>query len=362
MYIYTCLCLFITRQFTFNLQYCLSLANLKLKLYNIQIEYNITCERIKMRCLFVYNPNSGKSGLVKRINYIIDELKKIYDEVEYKATERKGHAREIARDACGKYDYLIVSGGDGTFNEIVNGVAEQENQPIIGYLPSGTVNDISRSLRIPRKLKKAFRILKENNVYTHDIFKSNHDYGIYFCGAGAFTSSSYDTTQKNKKFLGKIAYFFHGMKELFHVTDFDVKISQDGTTLAEDKYIMMIISNSRSTAGFILNSKADLSDGKVDVVLIKRKNSKFINYISSLLTIAKIFLFDIRSLKDGKKVTKLSLDDFTIHTSKRLIINVDGEKSSYGNMKFRTIKEGIKVIVPEKTIKSQEKIKNKSTK
>ena len=308
----------------------------------------------------MYNPNSGKSGLVKRINYIIEELKKIYENVEYKATERKGHAREIARDACGKYDYLIVSGGDGTFNEIVNGVAEQDNQPIIGYLPSGTVNDISRSLRIPRNLKKAFKILKENKIYNHDIFKSNNDYGIYFCGAGAFTSSSYDTTQKNKKFLGKIAYFFHGVKELFHVTDFDVKITKDRLTLADDKYIMMIISNSRSTAGFILNSKADLSDGMVDIVLIKRSNSKFINYVSSHFTIAKIFLFDIKTLKDGKGVTKLKIDECTIHTSKRLIINVDGEKSSYGNMKFRTIKNRIKVVVPEKTNVSQEKIKSKN--
>lgn len=312
-----------------------------------------------MKCLFVYNPNSGKSGLKERIDYIKSELGKIYDEVEYKPTEHRGHARQIAREACGKYDYLVVSGGDGTFNEIVNGVAEQENAPIIGYLPSGTVNDISRSLRIPRNLKKAIGILKENNVYQHDIFKSNSDYGIYFCGAGVFTSSSYDTTQKNKKFWGKVAYFFHGVKELFNVTDFDVKITRDGRTLADDKYIMMLILNSRSTAGFILNKNADLSDGTVDVVLIKRKNSKFLNRLTSLLTIAKIFLFDICTLKDGPRVTKLTLDEFTIHTNKRLIINVDGEKGSYGNMRFKTLNKAIKIVVPEKTIRSQEKVKQK---
>lgn len=312
-----------------------------------------------MKCLFVYNPNSGKSGLKKRIDYIKIELSKIYDEVEYKPTEYRGHAREIARESCGKYDYLIVSGGDGTFNEIVNGVAEQENAPIVGYLPSGTVNDISRSLRIPRNLKKSFEILKQNKVYEHDIFKSNGDYGIYFCGAGAFTSSSYDTTQKNKKFWGKVAYFFHGIKELFDITDFNVKITRDGRTLADDKYIMMLILNSRSTAGFILNKHADLSDGNVDVVLIKRKNNKFGNRLLSLLTMAKIFLFDIKSVKDGPRVTKLTLDEFNIHTSKRLIINVDGEKGSYGNMKFKTINKAIKIIVPEKTIKSQEKTKIK---
>ncbi len=312
-----------------------------------------------MKCLFVYNPNSGKSGLEKRINYIKSELGKFYDEVDYQPTEYRGHAKQIAKDACGKYDYLVVSGGDGTFNEIVNGVAEQDNAPIIGYLPSGTVNDISRSLRIPRNLKKAINVLKENKIYEHDIFKSNDDYGIYFCGAGAFTSTSYDTTQKNKKFWGKVAYFFHGVKELANITDFDVKITRDGRTLADDKYIMMLILNSRSTAGFILNKNADLSDGTVDVVLIKRKNNRFCNRLRSLITMAKIFLFDISTLKDGSRVTKLTLDEFTIHTNKRLIINVDGEKGSYGNMRFKTINKALKIVVPEKTIKSQEKIKAK---
>lgn len=312
-----------------------------------------------MKCLFVYNPNSGKSGLQKRIDFIKNELSKIYDEVDYRPTEYRGHAKEIARDACGKYDYLVVSGGDGTFNEIVNGIAEQANAPIIGYLPSGTVNDISRSLRIPRNLKKAINILKSNKIYEHDIFKSNGEYGIYFCGAGAFTSSSYDTTQKNKKFWGKVAYFFHGVKELFDITDFNVKITRDGRTLADDKYIMMLILNSRSTAGFILNSHADLSDGTVDVVLIKRKNNKFWNRLKSLLTMAKIFLFDIKSVKDGPNVTKLALDEFTIHTNKRLIINVDGEKGSYGNMQFKTLNKAIKIVVPEKTLSSQAKVKIK---
>ena len=109
------------------------------------------------KCLFVYNPKSGKSGLVKRVNYIINELNAIYDEVDYKPTEYAGHATKIARDACGVYTHLIISGGDGSFNEIVNGVAEQENAPIIGYLPSGTVNDISRSLNISRNLNKALK-------------------------------------------------------------------------------------------------------------------------------------------------------------------------------------------------------------
>ena len=312
-----------------------------------------------MKCLFVYNPKSGKSGLVKRIDYIKKELSKIYEEVDYLPTEYKGHAEKIARESCGNYDYLIVSGGDGTFNEIINGVAEQENAPVIGYLPSGTVNDISRSLRISRNLKKSLNILRDNNVFSHDLFKANSRYGVYFCGSGAFTGASYGTKQTSKKMFGKIAYFFHGAKELTDIPDFDVKITDKNGKTTSGKYVLMLIVNSRSVSGFKLNSHARLNDGKVDIVLIKRKNTKWYNYLASLITIAKVFLFDIRYLKNGKHHDVLSLDEFTLKNNKRMIINVDGEKSSYGNMKFKVIKEGFKVIVPSKTIKQQFKLKYK---
>lgn len=314
------------------------------------------------KCLFVYNPKSGKSGLVKRINYIINELNAIYDEVDYKPTEYAGHATKIAREACGVYTHLIISGGDGSFNEVVNGVAEQDNAPIIGYLPSGTVNDISRSLNISRNLNKALKSIRDNNIFEHDIFKANDRYGIYVCGAGAFTSTSYDTKQKSKKFLGKVAYFFNGIGELFHLQDFDIKITDKDGYITSGKYIMMLILNSRSTAGFKLNSKANLSDGKVDVVLVKREDKKFITYISSLLNIAKIFLFDYSLLKNNKYITKFSASEFHLENSKRAIINMDGEKGPFGNIDFKVINKGIKIIVPSKTVKQQFKIVNKKCK
>ena len=316
------------------------------------------------KCLFVYNPNSGKSGLKNRIDYIINELSSIYDEVDYRPTEHQGHAIEIARAACGKYSHLIVSGGDGTFNEIVNGVAEQENSPIIGYLPSGTINDLSKSLNISKNLNKALKSIRNNNVFKHDIFKNNDRYGIYFCGTGALMQTSYKTKQSTKRIWGKIPYFINGAKELFHLPDFKIKITDKHGYVTSGKYIMMLVLNSRSAAGFKLNSKANLSDGKVDIILIKRENKKFFTYLASLFAIAKIFLFDQIFIKNNDYITKLSLDEFHLENNKRTIINIDGEQGSYGNMDFKVIKKGIKIIVPSKTMRQQFKIQymdNKKT-
>ena len=159
-----------------------------------------------------------------------------------------------------------------------------------------------------------------------------------------------------KKFWGKVAYFFHGVKELLRVDDFNVKISDDNGVITKGKYIMMLIVNSRSVAGFKLNKNADLSDGGIDVILIKRKN-KVLNYMSSLFAMASIFLFDIKNLKQSNNITRLTLDEFKIELSKKKIINVDGERGPVGNADFKVIKKGLKVIVPFKTIKKQSKIK-----
>ena len=315
-----------------------------------------------MKCLFVYNPNSGKSGLQKRIDYIKKQLNTIYDEVDYKPTEYKGHAQQIASDACGKYDYLVISGGDGTVNEVVNGLAEKENAPILGYLPSGTVNDLSRSLMIPRNLKKAIAILRQNSIYHHDIFKANDRYGIYFCGSGVFTSVSYNTKQKKKKRLGKVAYFIDAIKDFSNINDFEVDIiTKDGKVIG-DKYIMLLIINSRSTAGFLSNRRANLSDGKVDLVFIKRENDKPFNYIKSLFNVARVFLFGINSARKSHDVTLLNLDEFDLKISKRLIINIDGEEGTQGNIHFKVLKQHLSIIVNPKVIKIIAKYEKKRAK
>ena len=122
---------------------------------------------------------------------------------------------------------------------------------------------------------------------------------------------------------------------------------------------MMLIVNSRSVAGFKLNRYADLNDGNVDIILIKR-NNKFTNYMSSLFAMAGIFLFGIKRLKNSANITKLSLDEFKIAISKKKTINIDGERGFEGDAEFKVINKGLKVVVPFATIKAQSKTKLKN--
>ena len=83
-----------------------------------------------MKCVFIYNPNSGKGKITKKKDYIYKRLSEKFDNVEMIATEYPKHALEIASRVCEECDYLIFSGGDGTFNEIIQGIAPKEKRPI----------------------------------------------------------------------------------------------------------------------------------------------------------------------------------------------------------------------------------------
>ena len=105
-----------------------------------------------MRCLFAYNPVSGKGKIKKKLAYIVERLSEKYDEVVVYETKRAGDIVNVASKAV-EYDAFIFSGGDGTFNEVLTGLGEHGKDVVLGYIPTGTVNDVARTMKIKRNIK-----------------------------------------------------------------------------------------------------------------------------------------------------------------------------------------------------------------
>ena len=298
-----------------------------------------------MKSIFVYNPESGNGKLKKYKDYILSELSKKYGEIHVVETTHAGHASELAKQSVGVYDYFFVSGGDGTLNEIINGMGEAENKPIVGYIPSGTVNDVARSLGISKNIKKAVKNLLEGEPFNHDIFKVNNKYGIYVCCAGLFTNSSYATNRKSKKRFGKIAYFFKGAKDIFTAKPVHVELITETEKINRNCAIVLIL-NSRSAASFKLNKQAELNDGEVEVILCHSHENKV--KLSEIVRTMLMFLRGVEKYKNNKKVTYRKLKEFTINTKEGTIINLDGEKSGEGSFNFSVIKSAVSIIAPKK--------------
>ncbi len=299
-----------------------------------------------MKCIYIYNPESGNGKIVKHKKYIIEKLEQKYGKIIECPTRHSGHATEIARIEGADADYIFCSGGDGTLNEIINGIAELDNQPILGYIPTGTVNDVARSLGISKNVKKAVANLLEGKVFEHDIFKVNDRYGIYVCCAGLFTHSSYSTARSKKKRWGKLAYFFDSVKEVFGAKPVYVELKTDSEDIKRNCGLLLIL-NSISVAGIKLNKEATLSDGEVEVLLIHSHPDKV--RFSEILTALNVFLRGVRKYKNSKKVTYRKLAHFRLITKEGTTINLDGEKSGAGAFDFSVINRAVKIISPKGT-------------
>ncbi len=299
-----------------------------------------------MNCIFIYNPVGGKGKIEKKKAYILKELREKYDEVEVCATQCAGDMTRIARESVGKYDAIIFAGGDGSFNELLQGVGDFEERPVLGYIPSGTVNDVAHSLKIPKSIKKALRVIKTGRVEEIDCMRANDRYAIYVVTTGAFTSATYNTSQSKKNHVGRIAYGMEGLRHNLNFQSFPITCKGAGTCVQTEGVLIAFI-NSRYVAGFKMNKRADLQDGEMEVAIIEgQKKRNIFKRIGSLFAIAGLFLFGYRA--KIRNVTHLKGNAFDVELADDIVWNIDGEKGFGGSIHIEVIPKKVRILVPNK--------------
>ncbi len=220
--------------------------------------------------LFIYNPMAGKEQIRNKLSDIVQIFCEAGFEVTIFATQGKEDATNIVLEKGGRYDYVVCSGGDGTMNEVATGLIQLEKRPVCGYIPAGTVNDFASSLKIPKIMKKAAKLITEGSVFKCDLGQFNDRYFTYVSGFGAFTEVSYQTPQEWKNALGKAAYFIEALKHITEIKSHHMVIEYDGGRV-EDDFMLGLVSNSVSVAGYKAYSKMNImmDDGLFEALLIK---------------------------------------------------------------------------------------------
>ena len=298
-----------------------------------------------MKCIFIYNPVGGKGKISQKLDYIVNELKKKYETVDVCATKQAGDMSHLARNAVDKYDAIIFAGGDGSFNEVVQGVADLEDIPELGYLPTGTTNDIAHTLGIPFKLKKALKVIKTGRCEKVDCMKVNNQYAMYVVAAGAFTSATYMAPQQQKHKFGWFAYGIEGLKHNLKLEVFNV-VCEGEEEKHDTECVLIAFINSRYVGGFKLNKQASLIDGKIEGVIVQQKKTPgFLKRIRALLRVARLFLFGYKI--NEKHLIRFEGKSFDIKAEDEIIWNIDGEKGMGGNVHIEIIPRKIPIIIPK---------------
>ncbi len=315
------------------------------------IIYNVIREFLRgfwlkfMNCIFIYNPVSGKGRIRKRIKYVVDKLREKYEIVDVYETRACGDMTAAAREAAKKYDAIVFSGGDGSFNEVLQGVASAEIMPELGYIPSGTVNDIAHSLHIPKNIRRALKVILGGENVMLDCVKVNERYAMYVVAAGAFTSATYTTPQSQKKLIGRMAYGLEGIKKNMRFDVFPVEV-RNGNETVNTQSVFVLLMNGRYVAGMHINKKGSFADGKLEIALVKQtKNPTFLKRIRAYIALARLFLFGYKFKE--KQIVRFEGSEFEIFVPENVIWNFDGEKGISGNVKIQVLPKKINMIVPK---------------
>lgn len=218
---------------------------------------------------FILNLQSGKATISSKLAVVIDMFTKAGYEVTARPTQEIMDACAAAKYACGQgFDLIVCSGGDGTLNEVIQGVMRSENKLPIGYIPAGSTNDFARGVGIPRNIIDAVQWIIDGKKYPCDIGSFNDKFFTYIAAFGAFTEVTYETSQQVKNVLGHVAYVLNGISRLKNIKSYHMKITYDDEII-EDNYIFGMVTNSSSVAGLLSLNNFLLDDGLYEVTLIK---------------------------------------------------------------------------------------------
>lgn len=222
---------------------------------------------MKHKLIIVANPKSGniaKSSLLRQLEKYLDKDKYFYELVY---TTHRGHATDIAKRAVENKLYAVVAaGGDGTINEIASALVHTDTA--LGIIPMGSGNGLSYHLGFKRNIIKAIQCINHHKIIKIDTAKANNKFFINISGMGIDAAVAFKIMNHPNK--GFIPYLLTSLKESINFKYFKATISMDGAN-ESGEYAMIVVANgSYYGYNFSITPKAKLTDGMMDVLLVKR--------------------------------------------------------------------------------------------
>lgn len=309
--------------------------------------------------LVVVNPMAsvGKSGK----DWPVIRQKLVDAGIDFDAilTEYPRHAIEIVRNAIVEKGYrkFISVGGDGTNNEVINGIFTQDTVPTtditMATIPIGTGNDWRRTFDIPLEYDEVVDIIKTGQVLVHDIGKLTYyndgdpktRYFLNAAGTGLDEMVCHSTNRmKQQGKGGTIRYLISVVKCLFKYKITHVQVTMDDEMVFDDNILSLSVGNCRyNGGGMMMMPNAIPDDGLLDVTVIRKVSIfKFAANVKNIYDGS--FIHKIKEVQTfrGKKIRIVSIPPHS------LMVETEGENLNNSPFDFEILPKAINVIVPKK--------------
>jgi diacylglycerol kinase (ATP) len=289
----------------------------------------------------IVNPIAGSTGDLNR------RLKQLHrlDPKEVRVTQRAGEAETLARESIrARSDYIIVAGGDGTLNEVINGIAKLggAGQICLGVVPLGTANDFARSIGFIGDINAAIDTLRAKTTSAIDLVRlASRRRRRYFVNvsAGGFSGVVDEKlTSKIKAAWGPLAYLRSAAAALPELQAYRTTIIfDDAEELVTDLYNVVVANGQFAGGGLPIAPQANLSDGLLDVVLVPKRPGTEMALLATQIFLGKHISSDSVSFRRAEKIS--------VRSRPGMWFNADGELVGKGPAVFQILPRALEFVV-----------------
>jgi len=290
--------------------------------------------------LFLYNPKSGDQSIKNKIDYIIKKFQRsgifLIPFRMFDATDSDKTLKNLLESE--KFSFIVLSGGDGSLNYLVNFLMKNGINLPLGVFPCGTCNDFAHGIGMTDNIDDWVNVITAGKTRTVDVGCINGSrYFIGNMGGGVFAGASFSTNNEMKKTLGPAAYYLKALGELPQIEPFNIRV-ETGNYLLEENIILFIILNGRNAAGFSnILKQADVSDGLFDILMFKNANP---------VDLVNIFVKMVSSgLSGDRNIVYLRAAECNLKSDKQIQVSIDGEQGPFLPIEVRCIHPGLRFFV-----------------
>jgi diacylglycerol kinase (ATP) len=302
--------------------------------------------------------NAKSPEVVEQLRAAVERLREAGHRVEPRLTFEQGDARRLAAEAAEAGAELIVAaGGDGTLNEVVNGVHEfvhahagadgrEGGGPRIGLVPLGTANDFANNVGIPLEVEPALEVALHGRPTALDVGLLNGQCFLNVSTGGFGAEATGGAPPGLKRRLGTLAYLIEGIRRFAALEPTVARFASGGEVLYEGPFLLFAVGNSRRTGGGTeLTPHAVMEDALLDVCIVKEVSR--VEFLG--------LLPDLRSGDhlEHPAVIYRQVCDLAVEAETELHVNADGEPRLEREYRYAISPHPLVVMLPEATAAQQ---------
>ncbi len=292
------------------------------------------------KVLFIVNKYSGRGYQPEVEGRFITACEERDIECSIEYTQHRGHATELARAAVTtQFNMVVAVGGDGTVNEVAQGLLHSAVP--MGIIPKGSGNGLARHLRIPMNVEQAIVALFDSRVIGMDTFLLNDKLSLNVSGIG-FDGHIANLFGKEKK-RGLQGYAKLTINEFLRFKEFDFELELNGELLKRKAFVIAIANSSQYGNNARIAPAASVCDQLLHINILKKVPPYRLDFIHSFF----------KGTVDQYRFCGLfETNELTIKLSSPMSFHIDGEPCGMADkFKVELLPEALRMIVPKSSLK-----------